>query len=405
MEIKNLWSGMLGFVLGAVVLGLGLVVVGPQVSQAMGWVPEQGTSAQQALLQDATATPRLTPTPLLQEPEESKASLFDSQQLRQLYTAASPGVVSIYVNQTGVQSQSGAGSGFIYDQQGHIITNNHVVSGADLIVVDYANGFQSTAELIGTDDDSDLAVIKADEVPQEAHPLPLGRVQDVDVGQWVVAIGNPFGLKTSMTLGITSAKGRAIPSGTTPFSIPEAIQIDAAVNPGNSGGPLLTLDGKVVGVNAQIASGGTRTNAGVAFAIPVSTVKQVIPALIENGSYQWPWLGIRGTSVNYFVQEANNLPSQNGAYIVEVVPDSPAAEAGLQGGAQSASVNGLEAPVGGDVITAINGQPVDNFNDLLILISKQAPDAEVELTLLRDGEEQQVMLQLAPRPDDTSSLD
>jgi len=404
MKIKNLWSGLFGFILGAVVLGVGLVFVGPQVSRAMGWSPDKGTSASRSLRQEGTPTPRVTPTPLLQEPVEAKTSLFDSQELRQLYTAASPGVVSIYVNHTGVQSQSGAGSGFIYDQHGHIVTNNHVVSGADLIVVDFTNGFQSTAELIGADDDSDLAVIKADQVPEEAHPLPLGRVQDVDVGQWVVAIGNPFGLNTSMTLGITSAKGRAIPSGTTPFSIPEAIQMDAAVNPGNSGGPLLTLDGKVVGVNAQIASGGTRANAGVAFAIPVNTVKQVVPELIENGAYQWPWLGIRGTSVNYFIQEANDLPSQNGAYIVEVVPDSPAAEAGLQGSAKTTPANGVEAPVGGDVITAINGQPVDNFNDLLILISKQAPDADVELTLLRGTEEQQVTVQLAPRPDASATL-
>ncbi len=404
MKIKNLWSGLLGFILGALVLGLGLVFAGPRLSQAMGWVPDAGTSASQTLIQEGTATPLVSPTPLLEEPVESRSSLFDSQQLRQLYTTASPGVVSIYVNQAGVQSQSGAGSGFIYDQQGHIVTNNHVVRGADLIVVDFANGFQSTAELIGRDDDSDLAVIKADQVPQEAHPLPLGRVQDVDVGQWVVAIGNPFGLNTSMTLGITSAKGRAIPSGATPFSIPEAIQVDAAVNPGNSGGPLLTLDGRVVGVNAQIASSGTRANAGVAFAIPVSTVKQVVPNLIEDGAYQWPWLGIRGTSVNLFIQQANELPDQKGAYIVEVVPDSPAADAGLQGGAQSTSVSGLQAPTGGDVITAIEGQPVDNFNDLLIQISKQTPDAEVKLTLLRNGEKQQVSVQLAPRPDDTSTL-
>jgi len=366
MNKKNIWSGIAGFLFGASLLIAALLIAGPRVGQAVGWIARNGNSQNQPLAKETTLPPTTSPTPLLDETAGSKSALVESQQLRELYNAASPGVVSIYVNQTGVQSGSGAGSGFIYDQEGHIVTNNHVVRGADLIVVDFANGFQSTAELIGTDDDSDLAVIKVQQVPDDAHPLPLGTASSVDVGQPVVAIGNPFGLNTSMTLGITSAKGRTIPSGTTPFSIPEAIQVDAAVNPGNSGGPLLDLSGKVIGVNAQIASSGTRANAGVAFAIPVSTVKKVIPNLIEDGEHQWPWLGISGTSVNLFIQQANDLETQQGAYVVEVVPDSPAAHAGLQGGSELTSVSGVQAPVGGDVITAVNDEQINNFNDLLI---------------------------------------
>lgn len=384
--MKNIGYTIAGFFLG-IILMVGLSLSGLNASQFV--------NLRKADAPDLQASS----PPVSEESLKMEGSLFDSPRLRELYFSASPGVVSIYVNQVGLQSQSGAGSGFVYDDEGHIVTNNHVVQGADLIVVDFANGFQSTAEITGTDDDSDLAVIQADQVPEEAQPLPLGDVEEVDVGEWVVAIGNPFGLNTSMTLGITSAKGRTIPSGATPFSIPQAIQIDAAVNPGNSGGPLLDLDGNVIGVNAQIASSGARVNAGVAFAIPISVVKQVVPSLIAEGEYQWPWLGIRGSSVNLFLQEANDLESQKGAYIVEVVPDSPAAEAGLEGATDTASVSGLEVPVGGDVITAADGEPLDHFNELLIAISNSEVDGKLNLTILRDGDEQDIQVDLMPRPE------
>lgn len=406
MKKRTFWYIFIGFLFGAGLLIGGLFLAGPEMAQAMGWIPTQEkASGSGAALQENTPTPGATTTPLVKEPVQPKANLFDSSQLRELYNNASPGVVSIQVAQQGLQQQGGAGSGFIFDEAGHIVTNNHVVSGAELIVVDFASGFQSTAEIIGTDQDSDLAVIKVDQMPESAHALPLGKIDEVDVGQWVVAIGNPFGLNTSMTLGITSAKGRAIPSGATPFSIPEALQVDAAVNPGNSGGPLLDLSGKVIGVNAQIASGGTRANAGVAFAIPVSIVKKVVPTLIAEGEIHWPWLGIRGTSVNLFIQQANDLDTQQGAYIVEVVPQGPAAEAGLEGSAQTTSVSGIETPVGGDVITAIDGEPVNNFSDLLLEIANKDVDAIVNLTVIRGGEEQQLSVELMPRPEDTSILD
>ena len=394
MKKSNFLFAGIGFVLGAVFLFFSLTLAGSAF----------GPRTEREVVLEATATPPTNPTLQIPEPTTEPSqddSTINSQQLRALYDAASPGVVSIYVTQQAMESQSGAGSGFVFDRNGHIVTNNHVVAEADLIVVDFTNGFQTTAEVIGTDQDSDLAVLKVEEMPETALPLPLGEMSALGVGDWVVAIGNPFGLNTSMSLGIISAKGRAIPSGTTPFSIPQAIQIDAAVNPGNSGGPLLNLDGKVIGVNAQIASGRSQTNAGVAFAIPISTVKQVIPTLIEEGEYQWPWLGISGTSVNLFIQEANELASQEGAYIVQIVPDSPAAEAGLQGSEEIVSVSGLDTPVGGDVITAVNGDPIANYNDLLIKIANSGITATLELTVIRDGETQTIPVELAPRPEDT----
>jgi len=201
-----------------------------------------------------------------------------------------PGVVNIQVFVDGALGGQGAGSGFILDEAGHIVTNNHVVDQADAVTVIFYNGFEANAEIIGLDDDSDLAVLQVEEMAGGAIPLPLGDSNQLSAGQWVVAIGNPFSLGGSITLGIVSAVGRSIPSGVTPFAIPEAIQTDAAINPGNSGGPLLNLQGQVVGVNAQIRTTGVvPANSGVGFAVPVNVVRQVVPVLIAQGQYQWPW--------------------------------------------------------------------------------------------------------------------
>jgi S1-C subfamily serine protease len=229
--------------------------------------------------------------------------------------------INVLVNDAG-QSGQGTGSGFIFDQEGHIVTNNHVVENANLVVVIFQDGSESIAEVVGTDPYSDLAVVKVDEMPESALPLPLGDSSTVLTGDWVVAIGNPFGFNSSMSIGIISAIGRTIPTGTS-FSIPEVIQTDAAINPGNSGGPLLNLQGQVIGVNAQIASNGVMANAGVGFSIPANTVRRVVPTLIETGSFQWSWLGIEGTSVNLFIAKANNTTVEGGAYIVHVIPGGP----------------------------------------------------------------------------------
>ncbi len=354
--------------------------------------PRPGVVATQEVLPTLpAASPGQIPNPALQP-------------LTDLYNQMNPGVVNIqvFVEQRGMQGE-GAGSGFVLDQEGHIVTNNHVVAEAELVTVIFFDGYQARAEIIGTDPDSDLAVVKVDQLPDNVYPLSLGDSDAVEVGEWVIAIGNPFGLGSSLTVGTVSAVGRTIASGATPFAIPQAIQTDAAINPGNSGGPLLDLEGNVVGVNAQIATGGTsRANAGVGFAIPVNTVRRITPSLIETGSFAWPWLGIRGGSVNLLLQEANNLPTQRGAYIVEVV-GGPAEAAELQGATDTATVAGFEGiPVGGDVVTAINGNDIVDYTELQLRISDQEPGSTVTLTILRNGEEIEVDVELEPRPTSSS---
>jgi 2-alkenal reductase len=293
----------------------------------------------------------------------------------------------------------GAGSGFILDDSGRIVTNNHVVAGADRVTVIFFNGIEAEAEILGTDDDSDLAVIEVDELPDGTYPLALADSDQAKVGQWVVAIGNPFGLSGSMTLGIVSAVGRTIPSGATTYSIPEAIQTDAAINPGNSGGPLLNLQGEVLGVNAQIRTNGERANAGVGFAIPSNTVQLVAPVLVRRQPYQWPWVGVQGANVTLLIMEANDLETQQGAYIDRVIANSPAAEGGLRGTSDTRSIDSVPIPVGGDVVVAVDGQPVVDFADLLVRVAFRSPGDTLELTVLRDGQSRQVSVTLAPRPE------
>jgi 2-alkenal reductase len=222
----------------------------------------------------------------------------------------------------------------------------------------------------------------------------------VEVGQSVVAIGNPFGLEGTLTRGIVSSLGRSIPALTI-FTIPQAIQTDAAINPGNSGGPLLNLNGEVIGVNAQIETGGTtRSNLGIGFAIPVSIVRLVVPDLIEKGVHHWAWLGVSGGSLNPALVKAMDLPVDKGAYIAEVVSGGPSSKAGLQGATREAVVDGRALAIGGDVIIAVDGQPVDTFDDLLIYIALQTgPGQTVDLTVVRDGEETEIQVTLEERPE------
>jgi 2-alkenal reductase len=359
---------------------------------------EQGSSAPTPTLIPEVAPPAQVGTPIIPKTGGTNPQFISSDFLRQLYQSVSPGVVSIdvLVNNAGQTGQA-AGSGFVYDQAGHIVTNNHVVENANLVVVVFQDGSEAKANVVGTDPYSDLAVVKVEKLPDSATPLPLGDSSTVQTGDWVVAIGNPFGLSSSMSLGIVSAVGRTIPTGTS-FSIPEAIQTDAAINPGNSGGPLLNMQGQVVGVNAQIASNGAMANSGVGFAIPVNTVRQVIPTLIDVGAYQWSWLGIEGTSVNTFIAQANNASVDRGAYIVHVVPGSPAEQAGLQGGDSLTTIDGVDVPTGGDIITQLDGKAINDYSELLTLIAEKKPGTSVTLTILRNGQQQQVNATLAPRP-------
>jgi 2-alkenal reductase len=360
------------------------------------------TVAEQVVLPTLTPSARLTADPASATTAQSDPQLLglEAGSLTSLYKEVNPGVVNIqvYLEDRGAIG-AGAGSGFILDEEGHIVTNNHVVANAQQITVVFYNDIERQAELIGTDDDSDLAIIQVNDLPEGTHPLPLGDSNNIEVGEWVVAIGNPFGQEGSMSLGIVSALGRTIPSGVTPFAISEAIQTDAAINPGNSGGPLLNIRGEVIGVNAQIASAGTLANSGVGFAIPVNIVRRVAPVLIETGSYQWPWLGIQGSTVSLPIMQANDLPTQQGAYIDQVIPSGPADEGGLQGTSRTVEVGGLEVPVGGDVVIAVDGQPIASFDDLLSYVAQKNVGEEVGLTVLRDGQQQQLTLELAPRPE------
>lgn len=410
-KIKLFLAGCGCATLVGVLAFTGILLGFPGVSQWMIQIPG-GEETQQPSEIVGAGTPVTTPsliqaevspapigTPLISGGDTAQnQEVVSSDFLSELYQSVSPGVVSINVLVSNAgQSGQAAGSGFVFDQAGHIVTNNHVVENANLVVVTFQDGSESRAEIVGTDPYSDLAVIRVDQLPDSATPLPLGDSNSIVTGDWVVAIGNPFGLNSSMSLGIVSAIGRMIPVGNS-FSIPEAIQTDAAINPGNSGGPLLNLQGQVIGVNAQIASGGTMANAGVGFSIPANTVRRVVPTLISVGTFQWPWLGIEGISVNLFIAQANNSEVKRGAYIVHVIPGGPAEQAGLQGGTTLVNIDGVDVPTGGDVIIKANEEAIDDYAELLAIIASYEPGTSIELTILRNGEQQQVTVTLGPRP-------
>lgn len=300
--------------------------------------------------------------------------------------------------------QRGQGSGFIYDNEGHIVTNNHVVDGAEEVVVIFSNGLWADGEVVATDPQSDLAVVKV--TPPNGfnwRALPLANPEELKTGHTVIAMGNPFGLANTMTTGIVSALGRGLPVGQigeSRYTLPDVIQTDAAINPGNSGGPLLNLAGEVVGVNFAIESA-TRSNSGVGFTIPVSIVQRVVPALIENGAYNYAYLGLSGTSITPDVAKALALGNETlGVYVSSVVPNSPSERAGVRGAQRSAGTGSSSAiQAGGDIVTAIDDQPVRRFEDLVsYLVTKVEPGQTVTLTILRDGEELAVEIVLGTRP-------
>lgn len=326
----------------------------------------------------------------------------EEQRLIAIYQKVLPSVVNIDVE--GVQaSVFGSGSGFIYDTQGHIVTNNHVVEEAQEIWVTFYDGTVAKARVVGRDVYSDLAVIRVEAPPELLRPAELGDSSQLRVGQKVVAIGNPFGLRGTMTLGVISALGRALETPTR-FQIPDVIQTDAAINPGNSGGPLVDLQGRVVGVNSAIRTDPTvgPANIGIGFAIPVNTVKRVVPQLIRNGRARYPYLGITATGAVSLAElraRGYDVPTTRGVLIQEVPPDGPAARAGLRGGQREVQVRGARILLGGDIITAIDGHPVASFDELVsYLVNHTEVGQTVTLTILRDGREMQVLVTLGERP-------
>ena len=357
-----------------------------------------------------------TPTPL--SPQVIREADAEEQLLINIYKRVNPGVVHVRVvalvdtgdllpglpnsPSTPQQYQQGTGSGFVIDKDGHIVTNNHVVADAEEVQVTFHNGTSVRARVIGTDPDSDLAVIQAVGVPaSELYPVVLGDSDRLEIGQRAIAIGNPYGLRGTLTVGIISALGRSLPLGRESevlgrrFTIPELIQTDAAINPGNSGGPLLDSQGQVIGVNTAYDPNAS----GVGFAVPVNTVKRVVPKLIADGRYAYPWLGISGTDLSLDLVEAMNLPVKRGAIVLSVTPDSPADKAGLRGSSKTVEKSGLELQVGGDVIIAIDGKPVQQFEDILVYILRDTEvGQEVTLTIIRDGREQSAKVKLGERP-------
>ena len=327
-----------------------------------------------------------------------------------LYERVNPSVVNIRIRQRveGLNAlpgtpddlfQEGQGSGFVWDQDGHIVTNNHVVANAERVWVTFSDDIIAEAEVVGVDQDSDLAVLKVDLPPSHLQPVAIGDSDALKVGQRAVAIGNPFGQAGTMTRGIISALGRTFTAGESRFAIPEMIQTDAAINPGNSGGPLLDSQGRVIGV-ANLIISRSGSSSGVGFAVPINIVRQVIPVLIEKGKYTYPWLGIEGTDLAVPLRQELGLPSdQRGALISRVTPSGPADTAGLRGSTRTVRIDGQEWRIGGDIIIAIDGRPVKGIDDVVVyLVRHTQPDQQVELTILREGVEQRITVTLDQRP-------
>jgi S1-C subfamily serine protease len=364
------------------------------------------TCSSQELFLVPTVPPVLvvaTPTPLSEE-AIAEAQAEDAL-LTHIYQQTSPAVVyvRVLVDEGGTFVLLGSGSGFVIDADGRIVTNNHVVEQADVVKVTFSDGSVSDAQILGRDPYSDLAVVEVDALPAGLMPLELGDSSALQVGERVIAIGNPFGLEGTMTTGIVSAVGRTLAaqtSGAGTFSIPEIIQTDAAINPGNSGGPLLNSQGQVVGVNTAIQSL-TGTNSGVGFAVPIDIVKRIVPRLIDEGTYHYPYLGI--TSDRRFtladLEASLGLPATRGVLISEVVDGTAADEAGLRGGDETVEVYGMAFQSGGDIIVAIDGYELQDFDDLIAyLVRETEVGQEVELTIIRDEEVLDVSVTLGERP-------
>jgi len=330
-------------------------------------------------------------------------------QIIEVYQVTAPAVVnitnrgSVYDRFMGAVPQEGTGSGFVYDTEGHIVTNYHVVENAQQLLVTLADGQTYEAQIVGTDPINDLAVISVDGAKSLPEPLVVGDSDSLQVGQFVLAIGNPFGLEQTLTTGVVSALGRVIQSPEDNRFIGEAIQTDAAINPGNSGGPLLDLSGQVIGVNSQIISP-SGASSGIGFAVSASTVRRVVPQLISNGKYSHPWLGVQLLSlttanVNALKEAGVGVPVDSGVLVLEAVSGGPADKAGIRGGSREVRIGNYQVPVDGDIIVAINGQALASSQDLTVYLETETTVGDtVELSIVRNGEEQVVQVVLGEQP-------
>jgi len=357
----------------------------------------------------STPTAQPTPTPI---PTWPPSPALPAQTLEEeiigVYKAAGPGVVNItnrsyaYDFFFQVVPQEGTGSGFVYDRSGHIVTNYHVVEGAEELEVTLPSKKTVPATMVGADPSNDLAVLRIEVPAEELHPLELGTSDHLQVGQFVVAIGNPFGLERTLTVGVISALGRVIQSPDERF-IGEIIQTDAAINPGNSGGPLLDLYGKVIGVNTAITSP-SRASAGIGFAVPANTVRRVVPQLIAHGRYPHPWLGVQFLEITperaRVLREAGvDMATDSGLLVLEVATGGPADRAGLRGGTRILRLGNLRLPVGGDVVTRVDGQEVPDVRSLNVHLETHTQVGDtVTLTVVRNGRETDLKAILGERP-------
>ena len=360
----------------------------------------QSVGLQSAVQQPTPVVPVVAVAPI-QSNAVNPAS--EQEGLVALYQNVSPGTVAIITD-------TGQGSGFVYDGQGNIVTNYHVIEGANTVEVRFTSGYMAYGEVVGTDLDSDLAIVKVDAPASELRPLPMGDSSTLQVGQTVVAIGNPFGLNSTMTVGIISALGRTLDSiheadGGNFFTAGDIIQTDAAINPGNSGGPLFNTSGEVIGINRAIRTtnfteSGEPINSGIGFAVSINMVKRVAPVLIEKGKYDYPYLGISAMpseTLTLPVVEALGLKSFTGAYVTDVVNGGPADQAGIIPGREETGIPNLLG--GGDLIVGIDGREVRTFDEMLAyLITNKGPGDSVVLQVLRGDERVDVPILLGSRP-------
>ena len=387
--------------------------------------PAEATNVPDAAPLPATgpfAPPTLPPSPTPLPEQLIQETNAEEQLLVNIYERVGPSVVSIQavMTTTDVQhpplpegmptpempqmpfQQLGEGSGFVMDTLGHIMTNNHVVEGTSELLVSFYDGTTVPATIVGTDPDSDLAVIKVDVPAESLRPVNWGNSDQVKVGQRAIAIGNPFGYENTLTTGIISGLSRSLPASSG-YRIPEIIQTDAAINPGNSGGPLLNSQGEVIGVNTAIVPSfnllGERSFLGVGFAVPSNLAQRVMPVLIAKGTYDHPWLGFWGTDVVPQIAAAMNLPEATGALVLEVIQDGPAGQAGLRGGTLEVEILGRPVTIGGDVIIRIANTDVHRFDDILVYLSREGEvGQQADLTIIRDGKSQTLTVTLGKRP-------